>query len=200
MINLPELVVLVSASTDSVFGFFGSSSLSSSNLLFGVELALALSSMGLPPSDPDPWGVGGLSRRLPRLLIGAEILGTEFSFSASVLSANASSGSESSGAAADGGLWHPWSVLRQWLTLCSINLTMSPRGYDALHPPHCTVSGLEPWDVSAGKINANALVIVWRTQKKKKSREKWIFTTKGGVRGEFAPWTLVKLVDSTPVW
>lgn len=53
----PELTVLVSASTDSVFCFFGRSSLSSfeaSVRLLGVELALAFSSIGLPASGPEP--------------------------------------------------------------------------------------------------------------------------------------------------
>lgn len=80
----PELTVFVSASTDSVLGFFGRSSLSSSLAsvrLFGVELALALSSIGLPVSGPEPCGVGGLSSLPPALLLmGADMLGTEFSF------------------------------------------------------------------------------------------------------------------------
>lgn len=111
-INLPELTVFVSASTDSVFCFFGRSSLSSSGAsvrLLGVELALALRSIGLPVSGPEPWGVGGLSNRPLLLLMGAEMLGTEFSFESgsAVFRARASSGSESSGAAVAGGLWQP---------------------------------------------------------------------------------------------
>lgn len=128
----PELTVLVSASTDSVFGFFDSSSLSSSATsvcLLGVELALALSSSGLPVSGGAPCDVGGLSTLIARLFIGADILGTELIFSWSLdLSARASSGSESSCVVAGCGLWHPWRLLRQWCTLCSIKRTISLRG------------------------------------------------------------------------
>ena len=146
--------MLVSASTDSVLGFLGMSSFSWSGLsvlLLGVELALALSSIGLPASWPEAWDVGGLSILPTLLFIGAEMLGTELSFSWSrAFSARASSGSESSGAAAGGGLWHPCNVLRQWFTLCSIKRTISPRGKDALQPPHWTVSGeVIPCEVSA---------------------------------------------------
>ena len=159
--------MLVSASTDSVLIFFCTSSLLSSPpstvLLFGVELALALNSIGLTASPvillDVPCGVGGDSNLPDLLIIGADILGMEFNFSVvipsslfSVFKANAwSSGSESSGALVrPDGLWQPGKLFRQWLTLCSMKRTISLSGKDTRQLPHITKSnGDEFCDVSA---------------------------------------------------